>query len=129
MKLFFLYSLLGIISLGTVDAQKKVSVLYQFIGNGTIGTTPVTMQLNMQSNGIIIGNYSTINSTAAKTYSLEGNSPLGDSEQSTIYIKENEVEKGYFILPYDIEDLEILIGKWYNLDGSKTQNVYIKRIH
>jgi hypothetical protein len=34
----------------------------------------------------------------------------------------------YFILPYDIEDLEILIGKWYNLDGSKTQNVYIKRI-
>jgi hypothetical protein len=38
------------------------------------------------------------------------------------------VEKGYFILPYDIEDLEILIGKWYNLDGSKTQNVYIKRI-
>ena len=87
------------------------------------------MQLNMQSNGIITGNYSIINSNPSKSYSLEGNSPLGDSEQSTIYIKENEVEKGYFILPYDIEDLEILIGKWYNLDGSKTQNVYIKRIH
>lgn len=116
-------------SLGTVAAQKKVSVLYQFIGNGTVGTTPVTMQLNMQSNGIIKGNYSIIHSNPSKMYSLEGNSPIGDSQQTTVYIKENNEEKGYFILPYDIEDLEILIGKWYNLDGSKTQNVYIKRIH
>jgi hypothetical protein len=129
MKLFFLYSWLGVMSLGTVAAQKKVSVLYQFIGNGTVGTTPVTMQLNMQSNGIIKGNYSIINSNPSKMYGLEGNSPIGDSQQTTVYIKENNEEKGYFILPYDIEDLEILIGKWYNLDGSKTQNVYIKRIH
>ena len=75
------------------------------------------------------GNYSIIHSNPSKMYSLEGNSPIGDSQQTTVYIKENNEEKGYFILPYDIEDLEILIGKWYNLDGSKTQNVYIKRIH
>ena len=113
----------------TLDAQKKVTILYQFNGQGTIGSTNVTMQLNMQSNGVIKGNYTTSGSSKNTTYNLEGNSPIGDSQQTTIYIKEIDEEKGYFILPYDIEDLEILIGKWYNLDGSKSQNVYIKRNH
>jgi hypothetical protein len=129
MKLFSLFCLFVFFKVNTLDAQKKVTVLYQFNGQGTIGSTNVTMQLNMQSNGVIKGNYTTIGSSKNATYNLEGNSPIGDSQQTTIYIKESEEEKGYFILPYDIEDLEILIGKWYNLDGSKSQNVYIKRNH
>lgn len=113
--------------LGTtfIFSQKTVKVIHTFNGEGTIGSTKIALNLNMQSNGVLKGNYSSQNST----FNLQGNRPIGESQQTTVYITENNIEKGYLIIPYDIEEIEVLIGKWYSIDGQKTQELQVKRSH
>jgi hypothetical protein len=126
-QILFLILIIGT-SWGVSYGQKNVKVLHTFKGQGNIGTSSVVFQINMLSNGQLKGFYSTPNGSKNTTYFLQGNRPIGDSQQTTVYISENDVEKAYLIMPYDIEELEIIIGKWYSLDGTKTQEVYVKRI-
>lgn len=125
---FILFCFLIVGGLGFLNAQKTVKVLHTFKGEGTIGTSSIVMQLNLQSNGVLKGFYSTKSVNSPTTSFLQGNSPIGESQQSTVYIYENNLEKGYLVIPYDIEELEILIGKWYSLDGLKSEDLYVKRI-
>jgi hypothetical protein len=126
-KVLFLFLIIGT-SWGFTYAQKSVKVLHTFKGQGNIGTATVVFQINMLSNGTLKGFYSTPHSGKNTTYFLQGNRPIGDSQQTTVYISENDIEKAYLIMPYDIEELEIIIGKWYSLDGTKSQEMYVKRI-
>lgn len=127
-KYLTLVCFIAIGSLSILFAQKTVKVLHTFKGDGTLGSTNIVLQLNMQSNGVLKGFYSVKNSNPIATFFLQANRPIGDSQQTTVYITENNQEKGYFIIPYDIEELEIIIGKWYSLDGLKSQDLYVKRI-
>lgn len=114
-------------TLGTafVFSQKTTKVIHTFTGEGTLGSSKITLNLNMHSNGVLKGTYS----TQSSSFSLQGNRPIGDSQQTTVYITENTIEKGYLIIPYDIEEIEVLIGKWYSVDGQKTQDFQVKRTH
>lgn len=126
-KIFFLLIIM-IAHWGNLHAQKTVKVLHTFKGQGNIGNANVIFQLNLQSNGILKGFYTAQINSKNVTYFLEGNPPIGESQQTTVYISENSTENSYLIIPYDIEDLEIIIGKWYSLDGTKSQEVYVKRV-
>jgi hypothetical protein len=108
-----------------VFSQKTVKVINTFKGEGTIGTSKISINLNMLSNGVLKGSYLSQNST----FNLQGNRPIGESQQTTVYITENNIEKGYLIIPYDIEEIEVLIGKWYSIDGQKIQELQVKRTH
>lgn len=119
--LFFVFLLVSTIVL----SQKTVKVIHSFKGEGTIGTSKISINLNMLSNGVLKGYYLSQNST----FNLQGNQPIGESQQTTVYITENDIEKGYLIIPYDIEEIEVLIGKWYSIDGQKTQEFQVKRNH
>lgn len=108
-----------------VFSQKNYRVIHTFVGDGTLGSSKISLNLNMLSNGVLKGSYT----SQSSTFSLQGNRPIGESQQTTVYITENNVEKGYLIIPYDIEEIEVLIGKWYSVDGQKTQEFQVKRSH
>lgn len=108
-----------------VFSQKTVKVIHTFKGEGLLGSSKISLNLNMLSNGVLKGSYLSQNAT----FNLQGNRPIGESQQTTVYITENNIEKGYLIIPYDIEEIEVLIGKWYSIDGQKTQELQVKRTH
>lgn len=122
-KSVFIFSFLLLST--SLFSQKNSKVIHTFTGDGSLGSTKISINLNMLSNGVLKGAYTSQNST----FTLQGNRPIGESQQTTVYITENNIEKGYLIIPYDIEEIEVLIGKWYSIDGQKTQEFQVKRSH
>jgi hypothetical protein len=120
-----IFLLLFLMGSALVFSQRTAKVIHTFIGEGTLGSSKITLNLNMHSNGVLKGSYSAQN----KSFALQGNRPIGESQQTTVYITDNSIEKGYLIIPYDIEEIEVLIGKWYSTDGQKTQDFQVKRTH
>jgi len=110
---------------GSFSQNKKV--IFTYNGNGKIGNSSISISLHLFSSGVIAGSYSINDSKINRKIKLKGKPSLTNKEQATLFASSNGKELGYLIIPYHLRDMEIIRGKWYNINGTKTKNVYIKR--